>query len=164
MPLICPSRLTIIRNSKMTAPIRITFPIAIRFRSGCRTTLVIFFRMFPVLVAASLTFPGTLPVKSSVCALVPSHRLLPFEAACLHTHAGGMLVNGYKKATVQKSASWLNRVIKQERGTASEPFPIDWHLAGVPFPAFLLAQWACSSTFSTSNATLSYSYYNRIIL
>lgn len=63
---ICPSRLTIIRNSKMTAPIRITFPIAIRFRSGCRTTLVIFFRMLPVLVAASLTFPGTLPVKSSV--------------------------------------------------------------------------------------------------
>ena len=66
MPLICPNRLTIIRNSKMTAPIRITFTIAIRFRSGCRTTLVIFFRMFPVLVAASLTFPGTLPVKSSV--------------------------------------------------------------------------------------------------
>jgi hypothetical protein len=66
VPLICPSRLTIIRNSKMTALIGITFPIAIRFRNGCRTTLVIFFRTCPVLVAASLTFPGTLLVKSSV--------------------------------------------------------------------------------------------------
>ena len=30
----------------------------------------------------------------------------------------------------------------------------DWHLVGVPLPTFLLARWACSSTFSTSNATL----------
>ena len=53
--------------------------------------------------------------------------------------------------------------LKQERGTASEPFPIDWHLAGVPLPAFLLAQWACSSTISTSNAILSYAHYSRFI-
>ena len=27
----------------------------------------------------------------------------------------------------------VKRVYQQERGTASEPFPIDWHLAGVAF-------------------------------
>ena len=36
----------------------------------------------------------------------------------------------------------------------------DWHLVGVPLPTFLLAQWACSSTFSTSNATV----YTAIIM
>ena len=48
----------------------------------------------------------------------------------------------------------VKQVYEQERGTALKPFPIDWHLVGVPLPTFLLARWACSSTFSTSNATL----------
>lgn len=58
----------------------------------------------------------------------------------------------------------VKQAYEQERGTALKPFPIDWHLVGVPLPTFLLAQWACSSTFSTSNATLSYDYYSIFIL
>ena len=58
----------------------------------------------------------------------------------------------------------VKQAYEQERGTAWKPFPIDWHLVGVPLPTFLLARWACSSTFSTSNATLSYGYYSIFIL
>lgn len=58
----------------------------------------------------------------------------------------------------------VKQAYEQERGTALKPFPIDWHLVGVPLPTFLLARWACSSTFSTSNATLSYDYYSIFIL
>ena len=54
----------------------------------------------------------------------------------------------------------VKQAYEQERGTAWKPFPIDWHLVGVPLPTFLLARWACSSTFSTSNATL----YTAIII
>ena len=57
----------------------------------------------------------------------------------------------------------VKQAYEQERGTAWKPFPIDWHLVGVPLPTFLLARWACSSTFSTSNATLSYDYYSIFI-
>ena len=72
-------------------------------------------------------------------------------------------MNSFNHYAYGAVASWLKWIYQQERGTASEPFPIDWHLAGVPLPAFLLAQWARSSTISTSNAILSYAYYSRFI-
>ena len=33
----------------------------------------------------------------------------------------------------------VKQAYEQERGTALKPFPIDWHLVGVPLPTFLLA-------------------------
>ena len=55
--------------------------------------------------------------------------------------------------------------IKQERGTASEPFPIDWHLAGVAFSCISQGKSPCryhrrvaATKLTTSNAYLKLIY------
>lgn len=55
----------------------------------------------------------------------------------------------------------VKRVYQQERGTASEPFPIDWHLAGVAFSCISQGESPCryhrrvaATKLTTSNASL----------